>query len=144
MRYLCFLIPVFMCAGCSGLTIDLGQEAVADGRLLADPNGNGPFHVPNPEAQPEPTREVLFFTQPGCPPCERDKPKVEELRRKGVKITEINIRERPDLMHQYQIKRTPTYVVLEDGVEVERTQSISVLITILVKLLALLLPLMLG
>jgi predicted DsbA family dithiol-disulfide isomerase len=47
-------------------------------------------------------------------------------------------------MRQYQITSTPTYVVLEGGVEVERTQSISVLITILVKLLAFLLPLMLG
>jgi len=135
MRYLCFLIPVLMFAGCSGLTIDIGQEAVAETPVAPEPE---------PDLEPESTREVLFFTQPGCPPCDRDKPKVEELRQKGVKITEINIRERPDLMRQYQITRTPTYIVLEDGVEVERTQSISVLITILVKLLALLLPLMLG
>jgi len=127
-----------MFAGCTGLTIDMGQEVVAE-----TPVAPGPPQA-EPALEPKPTREVLFFTQPGCPPCDADKPKVEELRRKGVKITEINIRERPDLMHQYQITRTPTYVVLEDGVEVERTQSITVLITILVKLLALLLPLMLG
>jgi hypothetical protein len=34
--------------------------------------------------------------------------------------------------------------VLENGVEIERTSSITMLITILVKLLAFLLPLMLG
>ena len=136
MRYLCFLIPVLMFAGCAGLTIDLGQEAVVE----------TPVETPQaePALEPEPTREVLFFTRPGCPPCEAAKPKVEELRRKGVKITTINIREQPDLARQYQIQSTPTFVVLEDGVEVERTQSISVLITILVKLLAFLLPLMLG
>ena len=135
MRYLCFLIPVLMFAGCTGITVDLGQEAVVETPVAPEPQME-------PEA--EPTREMLFFTQPGCPPCDRDKPKVEELRRKGVKITEINIRERPDLRRQYRIRSTPTYVVLEGGVEVERTQSITVLITILVKLLAFLLPLMLG
>ena len=143
MRYLCFLIPVLMFAGCTGLTIDLGQEAVAETPIApGPPQGEQPNLEPEPV--PETISEVLFFTQPGCPPCEADKPKVEELRRKGVKITEINIRERPDLMRQYQIRSTPTYIVLEDGVEVERTQSISVLITVLVKLLAFLLPLMLG
>ncbi len=135
MRYVCFLIPVLMFAGCSGLTIDPGQEAVAETTVAPQTE---------PVLGPGPMREVLFFTQPSCPPCEADKPKVEELRRKGAKITEINIREQPDLARQYQIRSTPTYVVLEDGVEVERTQSISVLITILVKLLAFLLPLMLG
>jgi thiol-disulfide isomerase/thioredoxin len=123
-----------MFSGCNGLTIDLGQEAVAE----------TPQVEPEPEPEPEVTREVLFFTQPGCPPCEEAKPQLEELRHKGVKITEINIRERPDLARQYNIRGTPTYVVLEDGVEIERTQSITVLITILVKLLAFLLPLMLG
>jgi thiol-disulfide isomerase/thioredoxin len=122
-----------MFAGCTGLTIDLGQEAVVETPV-----------EPQAEPVPESISEVLFFTQPGCLPCEKDKPKIAELRAKGVKITEIDIRERPDLMRQYQITSTPTYVVLEGGVEVERTQSISVLITILVKLLAFLLPLMLG
>ena len=143
MRYLCLLIPVLMFAGCTGLTIDLGQEAVAETPVApGPPQGEQPNLEPEPAL--EPVREVLFFTQPGCPPCEEAKPKVEELRRKGVKITTINIRERPDLMRQYKIRSTPTFVVLEDGVEVERTQSISVLVTILVKLLAFLLPLMLG
>jgi len=143
MRYLCFLIPVLMFAGCAGLTIDIGQEAAAEAPIApGPPQGEQPNL--EPALEPEPAREVLFFTQPGCPPCEAAKPKIAELRAKGVKITTINIRERPDLMQQYQIRSTPTYVVLEDGVEVERTQSISVLITILVKLLAFLLPLMLG
>jgi len=135
MRYLCFLIPVLMFAGCNGLTLDFGQEAVAETPVAP---------TLEPTLEPEPTREVLFFTQPGCPPCDRDKPKVEELRQKGVKITEINIRERPDLTRQYQIRSTPTYVVLENGVEIERTQSVSALIIILAKLLAFLLPLFLG
>jgi thiol-disulfide isomerase/thioredoxin len=136
MRYLCLLFTVLLFAGCGGLTVDLGQEAVVAPELSDDQC------CPDPDACQ--TREVLFFTQPGCSPCEEAKPKVEELRQKGVKITTINIREQPDLARQYRIVATPTFVVLENGVEIERTSSITVLITILIKLLAFLLPLMLG
>jgi thiol-disulfide isomerase/thioredoxin len=131
-RFLCLALITLLFAGCGGLTIDIGQtvETVETVETVPD--------------QWLPEREVLFFTQPGCLPCEEAKPKVRELRQKGVKITTINIREQPDLARQYRIVATPTFVVLENGVEIERTSSITMLITILVKLLAFLLPLMLG
>ncbi len=139
LHFLCLLLPVLLLAGCSGVTIDLpgrAPEAVTPEVV--------PLKEPVPEPDPEPTREVLFFTQEGCPPCERAKPRVEELRRQGLKVTEIDVRERPDLVRQYRITQTPTFVILQDGVEIERTGDIVLLITILVKVLAWALPFLLG
>lgn len=128
------LLAVF-CMGCSGVTIELpGQPPVAPEVVMPD----------EPTPEPELTREVLFFTQQGCPPCERAKPHVEEMRKQGLKVTEVDVHEQPDLAHQYQITQTPTFIVLEDGVEIERTGDIVLLITILVKILAWILPLLLG
>jgi thiol-disulfide isomerase/thioredoxin len=118
---------------CNGITIELpGEPPVAAPEVV----------IPGPESNP--AREVLFFTQKGCPPCERARPRLEEMRKQGLKVTEIDIREQPDLARQYQIRQTPTFIVLQDGVEIERTSDIVLLITILVKLLAWILPLLLG
>lgn len=126
------ILLAVLCLGCSGITIELpGQPPVQEEVV-----------VPIPE--PELTREVLFFTQPGCPPCERAKPRVEEMRKQGLKVTKVDIYEQPDLARKYQITQTPTFVILEDGVEVERTSDIILLVTILVKILAWILPLLLG
>lgn len=134
-----FLPTIFLavlCMGCSGITIDLpGQAPVAPEEFNI---------LPMPELESEPETEILFFTMPGCGPCEQVKPQLEELRRQGTKITEIDIYEHPDLGRKYQITRTPMFVVLEDGVEVQRTSSISALILILVKVLAFILPFLLA
>ena len=131
--FLPVLLLAVLCMGCTGITIELpGQTPVA---------------TPEEEVVvlvPEPTREVLFFIQPGCPPCEQAKLRVEEMREQGLKVTEVDIYEHPDLAHQYQIVQTPTFIILEDGVEVERTSDIVLLVTILVKILAWILPLLLS
>ena len=132
------LLPVILlatlCMGCDGVTIVLPgqQEAVPE------------VVTPQPPEPTVPAREVLFFTQPGCPPCEAAKPRVEEMRAQGLKVTEVNVREQPDLARQYNIVQTPTFVILENGIEVERTSDIVLAVTILVKILAWILPLLLG
>ena len=63
--------------------------------------------------------------------CQRDKPKLAELRRQGVEVVEIDYDARPDLVRKYRVRRLPTYIVLKDGKEVERTESILVLIKII-------------
>ena len=130
--FLPVILLAVLCMGCNGITIELpGQPPVQEEVV-----------VPIPE--PELTREVLFFTMPGCPPCERAKPRVEEMRKQGLKVTEVDIYEQPELARKYQIMQTPTFIILEDGVEVERTSDIVLLVTILVKILAWILPLLLG
>ena len=137
---LCLLLmPVLLLAGCNeGSVIVPGTPPVVEPEVVL------PNPAPDPDPALEPTREVLFFTQEGCPPCERVKPRMEELRKQGLKVTEIDVRERPDLVRQYRITQTPTFVVLQDGVEIERTSDIVLLITILVKVLAWILPFLLG
>ena len=78
-----------------------------------------------------PGHQVYAFTADWCQACQRDKPKLAELRRRGVEVVEIDYDARPDLARKYRVRRLPTYIVLEDGEEVERTESILLLIRIL-------------
>jgi thiol-disulfide isomerase/thioredoxin len=129
--FLPVILLAVLCMGCTGITIELPGQPPQE-------------EVVTPTPEPGSTREVLFFTMPGCPPCERVKPRVEEMRKQGLKVTEVDIYEQPELARKYQIVQTPTFIILEDGVEVERTSDIVLLVTILVKILAWILPLLLG
>ena len=59
------------------------------------------------------------------------------MRRRGVRVTEIDIDEHPELARRHGVTQLPTYVVLEDGVEVRRTGNILLLLKILAALLKL-------
>ena len=85
-------------------------------------------------SRPTPTCQVisvLAFTADWCQACQRDKPKLAELRRHGVEVVEIDYDARPDLVRKYRVRRLPTYIVLKNGEEVERTGSIMMLIKII-------------
>jgi len=124
LQFLCLLLPLLF-VGCEGLKIDSGQS-----------NPCCPEEeCPDEQLQPESTREVLFFTATWCKPCQEAKPRAEELRKQGMKVTEIDIDKNPELARKYRIKQVPTFVVLEDGVEIKRTNSVLTLIIILVKVL---------
>ena len=84
-----------------------------------------------PISTPQTTHQVLAFTADWCQACQRDKPKLDDLRRQGVEVVEIDYDARPNLVRKYRVRRLPTYIVLEDGKEVERTEDIFLLIKIL-------------
>jgi len=84
-----------------------------------------------PTPTPQTTYQVLAFTADWCQACQQDKPKLAELRRQGVEVVEIDYDTRPDLVRKYRVRRLPTYIVLKDGKEVERTEDIFLLIKIL-------------
>ena len=133
--FLPVILLAVLCMGCTGITIELpGQPPVATPEVV----------VPDPVPEPEPTQEVLFFTQEGCPPCEAARPRVEKMREQGLTVTEVWYHEHSEMFRQYGVSSTPTFIVLEDGVEIERTGDIVLLITILVKILAWILPVLLG
>ena len=69
--------------------------------------------------------ELLAFTATWCPACQRDKPRLAELRREGLKISTIDADAQPELLHRYGVKLLPTYIVLKDGVEIQRTNDIN-------------------
>ena len=81
--------------------------------------------------RPASRHQVLAFTADWCQACQQDKPELAELRRQGVEVVEIDCDARPDLAREYRVRRLPTYVVLKDGKEVERTEDIFLLIKIL-------------
>ncbi len=119
--FLPVILLTVLCMGCSGITIELPEQTQ---EIVLS----------------EPVREVLFFTTKGCPPCEAAKPRVEEIKEQGLKVTEVWYHERPEMFRQYGVDATPTFIILEDGIEVERTSDIVLLITILAKVLAWILP----
>ena len=82
-------------------------------------------------SRPTPTHQVYAFTADWCQACQQDKPKLADLRRQGVEVIEIDYDARPDLVRKYRVRRLPTYIVLKDGKEVERTEDIFLLIKIL-------------
>ena len=84
-----------------------------------------------PTPTPQATHEVLAFTADWCQACQQDKPKLADLRARGIEVVEIDYDARPDLVRKYRVRRLPTYIVLQDGEEVERTESILLLIRIL-------------
>jgi thioredoxin 1 len=124
------LLPILVLAGCDGITI--GTPETPDCT---------PVLPPQPE--PQANVEVLAFTASWCGPCRRDKPQIEEMRRRGVKVTEIDIDEDPQLARQYKVRQVPTYVVLEDGVEIQRTSDICDLVKFLVAILKIAIPIIL-
>jgi thioredoxin 1 len=115
-------VPALVFAGCDGITI-------------GTPESPDCTRVPPPQSEPQANVEVLAFTASWCGPCRRDKPQIEEMRRRGVKVTEIDIDENPQLARQYKVRQVPTYVMLEDGVEIQRTSDICDLVKFLVAFL---------
>lgn len=125
--FLLLALASIMCfSGCGDITI--GQPQTNPETVPSDPVTPGPNTIAV-------EREVLAFTATWCGGCRQDKPQIAMLRERGVKITEINIDERPDLAKQYGVTVVPTYVVLENGVEVERTTSIITIISMIIWLL---------
>ena len=116
MRWLLFIatVLVFFC-GCE-------QQTVFASPKTPDRSRSAPRHQ---------VTSVLAFTADWCQACQRDKPKLAELRRRGVEVVEIDYDALPDLVRKYRVRRLPTYIVLKDGEEVERTESILMLIKIL-------------
>jgi thiol-disulfide isomerase/thioredoxin len=82
-------------------------------------------------SRPATKHQVYAFTADWCQACQQDKPKLAELRRRGIDVVEIDYDARSDLVRKYRVRRLPTYIVLKDGEEVERTERILLLIKIL-------------
>jgi thioredoxin 1 len=78
---------------------------------------------------------VMAFTAKWCEQCQRDKADLKKLREQGVEIIEIDVDNDPEMADRYGVSRVPIYVVEKDGVEVERTEKVGVLGTILIAFL---------
>jgi thiol-disulfide isomerase/thioredoxin len=77
-----------------------------------------------------PGRHVIAFTNSSCVQCQKDKPQLRELA-KQVSVTEIDVDAHPEIARKYGVSRLPTYVALENGNVMERTESLSLLLVTL-------------
>jgi len=70
---------------------------------------------------------VLDFYADYCKPCQQILKILPRLEKEveGIAVVEkVNVDERTDLVDQYDIRGVPTFVLLKEGVEVERFQGV--------------------
>lgn len=64
---------------------------------------------------------VLYFTAEWCNPCQRTRPVAEELKRDGlIDFVFVDADFEIELVQNFGIKTIPTYILLQDGIEVKR------------------------
>jgi len=67
---------------------------------------------------------LLEFSSPHCPPCQAMKPILSQLERSGVPIRHVDVVAEPHLASRYGVRKTPTFIVINDGKEVTRLDGI--------------------
>jgi thioredoxin-like negative regulator of GroEL len=69
-------------------------------------------------------KHILYFTAEWCNPCKRVRPIAEELDRDGIiKFQYIDADDNGDLCKKFEIKAIPTFILIEDGNEIRRTNG---------------------
>jgi thiol-disulfide isomerase/thioredoxin len=64
---------------------------------------------------------VLYFTADWCNPCQVTRPIAEELRKDGlIDFIFVDVDSEIELLQQFGIKSVPTFVLIEEGLEVKR------------------------
>lgn len=63
---------------------------------------------------------LLEFSSANCPPCRAMEPIVSELIARGVPVRQVDVQAEQQLAQRYQIRSTPTYVIVREGREVTR------------------------
>ena len=68
---------------------------------------------------------VICFYQPGCMGCMEQTPINREVEKKlSFKIEELDAVKHPELIRQYGLKVTPTFVILNNDVVQERLEGV--------------------
>lgn len=95
----------------------LPQWLLVGGILLGfSPSGEAPGLA----AELEPQTVLLEFSAAWCAPCQRMAPVVEELRRAGYPVRQVDIEKEPALARRFRITAVPTFVMVVEGREVDR------------------------
>ena len=68
---------------------------------------------------------IICFYQPGCMGCMEQEPINREVEKTlGLKIEEIDAIENPQYIKEYQLKVTPTIIIVQDGTVRERFEGV--------------------
>jgi len=65
-------------------------------------------------------KNVFYFTAEWCNPCKKTRPIVEDMKREGFQFQMIDVDYEQLLAKQFQVKSIPTFILLEDGKELNR------------------------
>jgi thioredoxin 1 len=65
-------------------------------------------------------KTIFYFTAEWCSPCKKTKPIVEELKKEGYQFQIIDADYEQLLAKRFEIKSIPTFILLEDGKELNR------------------------
>jgi thioredoxin-like negative regulator of GroEL len=65
-------------------------------------------------------KNVFYFTADWCSPCKKTRPVVEELKKEGFQFQMIDVDYEQLLVKQFQVKSIPTFILLENGKELDR------------------------
>lgn len=69
-------------------------------------------------------KHVLYFTADWCQPCKKVKPIVEELNKDSLtKFQMIDVDAEKDLIKSYEVRSVPTFILIEDGLEINRVNG---------------------
>lgn len=67
---------------------------------------------------------LLYFTQQNCPPCRQMQPMLEHLIGRGFPVQVVDALAHPNLVQQFRVQNTPTFVLLKDGQELKRHHGV--------------------
>lgn len=73
--------------------------------------------------EPSPTPSLIAFTATWCQPRQRDKPLLAEVAQE-FPVSEINIDSQRDVTAEYGVTSVPTYVIVVEGIERQRTSNL--------------------
>ena len=65
-------------------------------------------------------RSIFYFTADWCQPCKKVKPIVEDMQKEGFEFQRIDADYEQLLVKRFEIKSIPTFVLIEDGKEINR------------------------
>ena len=66
---------------------------------------------------------LVSFWSPGCGPCLKMEPIIEELAKEfegRVEVGKLNIIENPEIAKMYGVPATPTFIIFKDGKPIEK------------------------
>lgn len=67
-----------------------------------------------------PASELLDFSATWCGPCQQAKPFIQQLRREGLPVREVDVDRQRDVAERFKITAMPTFVLVVEGREVDR------------------------
>lgn len=104
-------------AACCGDATVFAGTYEARAREHREANASGTDQPPSEVA-------LLYFTQAECPPCRQMQPMLDHLIGRGFPIHVVDVHSQPAIVQQFDVKTTPTFILLKDRQELKRHSGV--------------------